>query len=406
MNFAASFQDSRYRRVTSRIPEARARRKKLNVVHESLQNLVDSVAARSRDAQLDLTRTIADLRTPAAYRLTEMDRAQMAGIIARLIHSVELDLRLNLADALPVTGSRHGELLRTLADDRIEIAQPALEHHADVIDQKLIRLVKARSDEHRLILSLQEQASHGVQLLHNGMSRDVMETLLRHREPQVSRRAMEYLVAETRRTDRFDEPIISLTELPGGLLEKLVWMVAAALRNPLIRDFGVAVADLDDALQTGARRVLLEQGEQQNLHGRAQRLVHQIDELGELTDAFLLRCLRQQKVYLFVTGLAQKANVNFQTMWNIFTDKSLRSLAVLARAIGMSRDAVSAMLLALSDAYSGHDARAPENAVELLTLFDDINAKQAHEALKIWNRDPGYQDALDRLSARSDDLYG
>lgn len=359
---------------------------------------MEGVALRSRQAHQEIAHAISDLRIPDARRLTEMERAQMVGILSKLTHSIELDLRLNLADALPPTGPQHGALLRVLADDRVDIAQPFLEHHPDIVDHSLIGLVKARSDEHQLTLSLREQASHGVQMLHNGKSQDVMETLLRHREPNISRRAMEYLVAETKRTDRFEEPILALSEMPNAQLEKLVWMVSAALRLPLIRNFAVPADALDDALQAGARRVLLEQGEQQNLLGRAQRLIHQIDEIGELTDAFLLRCLRQQRVYLFVAGLAHRANVNFHTMWQIFTDRSLRSLAVLARAISMSREAVSAMLLALSDAYSGHDARAPDTAIELLGLFDDISILQAEAALKIWNRDPAYQQSLDRLA--------
>jgi uncharacterized protein (DUF2336 family) len=373
-------------------------KRRANVVHESLQRLIEVVAWRSRDAQLELARSVADLRIPDTHRLTEMDRAQMAGIIAKLIHSIELDLRLNLADALPAELPRYTELLRMLADDRVEIAQSILEHHPDIIDPALIALVKARSDEHRLMLALRAQASIGVQMLHNGNAQDVMETLLRHREPNVSRRAMEYLVAETKRTDRFDEPILTVSEVPIALMEKLVWMISAALRAPLMRDFYISNVTMDFALQTGARRVFLDQGEQQNLLSRAQRLVHQIDEVGELTDAFLMRCLRQQRVYLFVCGMAHRSNVSFQTLWQIFTDKSLKSVAVLARAIGMSREAVSAMLLSLSDAYSGHDARAPENAVELLTMYDDISNEQAEEALKIWTRDPGYQRAIDRLS--------
>lgn len=373
------------------------------MVHESLHKLIETVAHRSRDADLELARSVTDLRIPEAHRLTEMDRAQMAGILARLVQSIELDLRLNLADALASTTKDHAKLLRALADDRVEIAFPVLEHHADIVDLSLMSLVKARSDEHRLVLALREQAGMGMQLLHNGNAKDVTESLLRHREPNVSRRAMEYLVAETKRIDRFEEPILTLSELPFALLEKLVWMISAALRAPLLRDFSLSEIDMDVALQTGARRVLTEQGEQQSLISRVQRLVHQLDEFGELTDAFLLRCLRQQKIYLFVAGLAQRANVNFNVMWQIFTDKSLKSLAVLGRAISMSREAVSAMLLSLSDAYSGHDARAPENAVDLLTLFDDIGTEQADAALRIWNRDPGYQRALDRLSFRARD---
>jgi uncharacterized protein (DUF2336 family) len=367
------------------------------VVQESLQNLIEAATGRSAEAQLEVARSMADLRIPDTHRLTEMDRAQMSAILAKLIHSIEIDLRLNLADALPQGGEKYAAMIRTLADDRIEIAQTTLEHHTSIVDETLVGLVKARSDEHRLVLALREQAAHGMQMLHDGKSQDVIESLLRHREATVSRRAMEYMVAETKRTDRFDEPVLSLAELPPEILEKLIWMVTAALRPPLMNDFGVAHTDLDEALQASGRRLLLEQGEQQNLLGRAQRLVHQLDDAGELTDAFLLRCLRQQRVYLFVAGLAQRSNVNFHTVWQIFTDRSLKSIAVLARAISMSREAVSAMLLALADGYANQTAQSPEAAVMLLTHYDDISPEQADIALRIWKRDPGFQLALDRL---------
>lgn len=367
------------------------------MVQEQLKNLIGTATNRSAEARLEVSRSMADLRIPDSHRLTEMDRAQMSGILAKLIHSIEIDVRLNLADALPQGGASYAEMIRTLADDRIEIAQDVLEHHAAIVDETLVGLVKARSDEHRLVLTLRDQAEHGVQMLHDGKSQDVIESLLRHREATVSRRAMEYLVAETKRTDRFDEPILSLSELPLDMLERLVWMVTAALRAPLIAGFGVGDRELDEALQASGRRLLMEQGEQQNLLGRAQRLVHQLDEAGELTDAFLLRCLRQQRVYLFVSGLAQRSNVNFHTVWQIFTDRSLKSIAVLARGIAMSREAVSALLLSLADGYAGQNAQTPEHAVMLLTHYDDISSEQASVALQIWKRDPGFQSALDRL---------
>jgi uncharacterized protein (DUF2336 family) len=376
-------------------------REQVIVVQESLQNLIIAATGRSADARLEVARSMADLRIPDAHRLTEMDRAQMSGIIAKLIHSIEIDIRLNLADALPAVGPKYAELIQTLADDRIEIAHGLLEHHPSVLNETLIGLVKARSDEHRLILALREQAAHGVQLLHNGKSQDVIETLLRHREPVISRRAMEYLVAETKRADRFEEPILSLSELPGDILDRLIWMVTAALRAPLRDQFRVAEDELDKALQASGKRLLLEQGEQQTLLGRAQRLVHQLDEAGELSDAFLLRCLRQQRVYLFVAGLAQRADVNFHTVWQIFTDRSLKSIAVLVRSIGMSREAVSALLLALADGYSSQHAHTPEIAVSLLTHYDEISIEQANRALHIWKRDPGYQAALDLIEVAS-----
>ncbi len=406
MNFAVSVLKNRYTRVTSRIQGTAGKEAGVN---ESLQKLVSTVAQRSREAQLEIVRSMSDLQIPDAHRLTEMDRAQMVGIVSKLLHGIELDLRLNLAEALPAIGARRGDLLRVLADDRVELAQSVIGHHAAIMDLPLIQLVKARSDEHRLILSLREQAAFGMQQPVNGSAQNVIDALLRHREPNVSRRAMEYVVAETRRLDRFDEPILPLSELPLSVLERLVWMVCAALRVTLARDYHLPLADLDAGLQQAGRRLLLEQGDKQTLLGRTQRLAFQIDEVGELTDAFLLRCLRQQRVHLFVAGLAQRSNITFFSMWQIFTDKTLTSLTVLARAINMSREAVSAMLLALSDAWSGHDARAPERAIDLLSLFDEMAQSQAEAALKIWTRDPGYQAALDRLGAADEqpgDLHG
>jgi uncharacterized protein (DUF2336 family) len=368
------------------------------VVSKELQELLDLAKIKSAESRARLVENITDLFLSEGGRLSEHERALMSDILGKLVGQVEVEIRRELSQALAKTGVELPEIVRMLANDEIEIARPLLEKSALLKDPDLIEIIRMRTDEHRMAIAMREDVSESVSnaLVEYG-GEDVIETLLNNHDTQLSARAMEYLVAESRRVDRFQEPLLQREDLPGDLAYRMYWWVSAALRKRVLEDYKVDPLVFEQAVKRAAGAVMADRGEEQSAYVRAQRLVRRMTENGELTIQFLVNALRQQRVAVFVAGLAELGGINFRTAWRIFSDKGGESFAILAKAVGIERNQFTNIYLLVVQAREGGSAKSPGVLKEILALFDGTSEENARGALQVWQRDSAYQEAIEEL---------
>src|SRR5690606_15858288 len=225
---------------------------------EQVARLFALAQEKSEKSRRLLVENIADLFLAPEGRLTEHQRMLMTDILYKLLSELELAVRKELAANLAAREEAIPELVKLLANDQIEIARPVLERSEVLRDQDLIEVVKMRSEEHRLSVAIRSRVSEKVsEALIAESGADVIEALLKNPNAEISERAMEYLVAESRRVDRFQEPLLSRHDLPQELAQRMFWWVSAALRRRiLVRFSDFDVAALDAALQTATQRAI------------------------------------------------------------------------------------------------------------------------------------------------------
>lgn len=363
-------------------------------IHE-LVRLAQEKTAQSRRR---LFENMTDLFLTEDGRLSEHERALMNDIMVKLVRTVEQELRRELSEFFARTDVDLPDVVRLLADDEIEVARPVLEKSKLLQDTDLIEIIQMRTDEHRLAIALRDEVSEEVSnvLVEYG-NEDVIEALLRNEDASLSQRAMEYLVSESRRIDRFSEPLVNRADLPAELAYRMYWWVAAALRRKIVRDFDVDPLIVDEAMRHATRGVLADRQEMEGSYLKAQRLVRRLSETGDLSIEFLLGSLRQRRIPIFVAGLAELGGIDFRTAWRIFNDRGGESLAVLARAIGMERGQFTSIFLLIRQLKDGDKARGPGILKTILSLFDSVSAANARGALHYWQQDSAYQIALEEL---------
>ena len=367
---------------------------------EQVLKLVKLARDRSKSARSELVENITDMFLSEGGRLSEHERALMSDILSKLISSVEKTLRKQLSESLARSDAQLPEVAEVLARDDIDIARPILEHSDLLKDQKLIEIIRIRTDEHRLSIAIRESVSEDVSdaLVEYG-SQDVVEALLKNPDANISKWAMEYLVAESRRVDRFQEPLISRDDLPSELAYRMYWWVSAALRKRILSEFQVDPVMLDEAVQRATHQAIAEHGDGSNsTFVKAQRLVRRMNENDELTHKFIIQALRQQKIAVFVAGLAELANIDFQTAWQIFSDKRSETIAVLAKAITMERTDFSSVFLLVSKARDSDSVHSPSELKGVMDMYDKINYRSARGALQFWQQNKIYQEAVDALA--------
>lgn len=365
---------------------------------QAVHKLVELAEQKTDQSRRRLFDSMTDLFIEDDARLSEHERAVMSDILIKLVDQVEADIRKELAQRLLDTNAELPEVVSYLANEDIEIARPLLEESKVLRDADLIEVIRMRTDEHRMVIAMRENVSEEVadSLVEYG-SQDVIEALLKNSDAGVSQRSMEYLVSESRRIDRFQEPLLTRSDLPPELAYRMYWWVSAALRKKIVKDFEVDIEIVDDALQQATRTAIVSNDEQDGAVVRAERLVRRMEELGDLTIQFLVRALRQQKVLVFVAGLAVKAGIDFNTAWRVFNDKGGESFAILAKAIKIDRNMFTSIFLLVGEARDKTGARSTGDLAPILELYNVIEEEQAKGVLRYWQRDAAYQLALDDL---------
>ncbi len=368
------------------------------MVSKELQELLLLAKDKSGEARARLVENITDLFLSDDGRLSEHERALMSDILGKLVAQVESDIKRELAQSLAQSDVELPDMVRQLANDDVEIARPLLEKSALLKDPDLIEIIRMRTDEHRMAIAMRDEVSESVSnaLVEFG-NEDVIEALLNNHDAVVSKRAMEYLVAESRRVDRFQEPLLRRADLPGDLAYRMYWWVSAALRKNILSNYDVDPLMFERAVRRAASAAMVDQDAEQSSYVKAQQLVRRLAESGELTVQFLLNALRQQRVAVFVAGMGELGGINFRTAWRIFSDKGGESFAVLAKAVGVERAQFTSIYLLVVQAREGGAPKSPGVIKGILELFDATTESNARGALQVWQRDSAYQEAIEEL---------
>jgi uncharacterized protein (DUF2336 family) len=358
--------------------------------------LVDLARQKTAESRRLLLDNMSDMFIANENRLNDHERALMGDILVKLIGNIETAVRRQLSERLSGVDSAPPEVIRLLANDMIEIARPVLERSKVLHNEDLIEIVRHRTDEHRLAIALREGIDEEVsdELIQYG-DQDVIEALLKNPDAEISRRAMEYLVSESRRVDRFQEPLVNRADLPVDLAYRMYWWVSAALRRKIVMDFEVDELDIDSVIEDATKRAIAEHEPMDSSSAKAYRLVHKMWEQGELSIRFLIQALRQQRIQVFVSGLAVLANLTVTIARRIFSDNGGESLAIVCKAIGVTRSDFTTLFLLLQQARDGGTGQGTGILNEILSLYDSIERNNAVVALRLWQRDADYQMALD-----------
>lgn len=361
----------------------------------SSSELINLAQQKSISSRKALVENVTDLFLSPEGRLNEHERALMNDILCKLIKSVEKKVKKELSFRLAEAPSTPPELANLLANESIDIAEPLLRQSKVLTDEQLIEIVRNRSDSHRMAIAIRQHVSEEVsgELLHHG-SDDVVEALIRNEHAAISETSMKYLVAESKNVDRFQEPLLSRRDLPAELAYRMYWWVSAALRRKIILEFDVDAATIDDALELATKTAIQSHDTADNVMRTALRLARELATKNELNIGFLLKCLRQEKINLFVACLSEMTGLDIAIIWRALRERTGESLAIITKSLDVEREKFASLFLLVVQSRSGGRARTTSLVNSVLALYDDIKVKNAKVAVRHWQRDYGYQNAL------------
>jgi uncharacterized protein (DUF2336 family) len=373
--------------------------------NKELSRLIALSKDSSTRGRRQLFSNISDLFLADDNRLSEREHALVTSILTKLLSEIETTLRQNLAEELAELSEAPHDLISLLANDEIEVARPILFKSHILAEPDLIEIIQNRSKEHLLVIAERDDISQTIsELLINYGDEDVVSSLIENGDAKISRESMEYLVEESKRIDRFQEPLIARHDIPSDLAHKMFWWVSAALRRHILQNFEIDELDLNEKLIAATKTEYKYDVAKNSSH--ADKLIAELAERNELTDKFLVQTLRGKQVRLFITGLAYKAMLPYLTISRFIYDPNAEAMAVVLKALEFDRNAFSAVFLLtrnITDSSKAKKATRPEEVGIMMKFYDKLSEKNAKSTLRSWQLEKDFLDIVEELDEYLDD---
>ncbi len=370
-------------------------------LNPEIESLIDLARKKSQAGRNSIFETVQDLFLQKKGALSDRERALMGDILRQLIHEVEMSVRKDVAARLAKRHDAPRELVLALANDEIEVAQPLLIDCTVLHDTDLIELVRHRTQAHQLAIAMRRTLSEEVsQSLVDTGDVGVITRLIENEDAKISESLMDYLVAESKHVDSFQNPLVSRQDLPPNLARKMYWWVSAAVRQHIVENFRVDPTEIDDSIEQvvkGKIETVVIAGDKQT---EAERAAWEIDHRGKLTEEFLANLLKGGEVSLFEASFARATDIPIKLTRRMLYEPGGEGLAMACKAGGFSAEMFTTLYRLTRKANTSQEPFDERELVRLTDFFDCIRTPSVEALIKRWQREPDFLHALSQLNAR------
>lgn len=359
-------------------------------------DLIELARNKSTAGRARLAEIVTEMFDSRGDTLSDRERELMFGILKGIIHEVEVDIRRNISDHLANQPGAPPELVKQLADDVIDVAYPVLVGSGVLKDSDLIEVIRMRSLEHQLAVTLRAEVSEQVSdALVETNHPSVIESLLNNKNAKISATTLGYLVEESRRVDTFREPLVHRHDLPPALAGRMFSWVSLALRQHIIGAFDIDPAVVDSLIE----KAVLEESDapvpkRRGGSGECGNLVDLLRQEGMVEPNMLITALAEGEVALFISLFCRLTTVKEYLAKRVLFESGGEGLAIACKSAAIEK-VVFASIFTLSRKTSPATARTVKKEIpKILRMYGRINEASAREVVDYWNRGGSYTNAI------------
>jgi len=350
--------------------------------------IIARAAGADARARAALRTAIDDAFLAPDARLDDRTRATLGALIATLTSAIEGELREHAGRLLTTRGE--GGLADLMAFE----APPVVERLAAaglLRDMDFIGECVSRIRAEMIGAALPFAAS-------DPDSASLLARLAQSSDRVVAGAAAAVMAGESQRRAAADGGSLPGTGLPAPLHARLLWWVAAAMRERLAEDAGERLPALDRAIAEAALRNLAMRDDNDRLEAAAMRLAAAIDAQGDELPALFDEALRDRRVALFAALLGHALGVSYELARELVIDPAGDRLWLALRALEMPRDLIARIGFLLCEADPRRDVEIFADTLEIIVAVDAEAARVAVAPLRLH---PDYRAALLALDARA-----
>jgi uncharacterized protein (DUF2336 family) len=346
-----------------------------SAVHTSLQELTALAHDRSCAGRHALFDRVAALIVDSCGDLPPGVTLLIDQILTGLLHEVEADVRKKLACRIAMLDGAPRELVRALANDDIEIAEPILSHSPVLSTRDLLDIIEARSSGHREIIARRARVpAEVVAALVRLKEPKVLHALLSNAGAVIPRSVFNDLIAIAQGMEQIRMPLVDRGDMPKDLAYQMFWYVSAAMRQSILRQFPIEPRELDGIIA----ELVAERGT-----GRVRSLPQQPAWTSGEVRALLAKA-RAGDIEGFTRALAIVTGVDLGTARRIVCDIGGEPLAVACKAMGADRFEFTAIVVQIDKLLTGA-TRPPAFLSDVARTYDSVTSSRAKAMLKVWS---------------------
>ena len=353
----------------------------------SLPTPEDARPNKAGRARSRLTRRLADIVCLPSSRVSPQERWMTADVLEELLRAAEPDLRAKVAGRLADQAEAPAVLLRRLALDEYEVAEPILQRSQALTDFDMMEIARKGERRHRLALARRERVSETVAAaLCASADHDVLTALMRNVGARLAPQSVDFLVREAGGHEALARLLIKRAELRPAQGLSLFWQVTHPLRWMILERFAAsrsilqeaagdvfplfrAEADPDPAAAAALAyidrrqrdRAAAERSPYGSLEGAIETAAHD-----DLTEALRV-------------AFSELANIQRDLIDRMLDDFGGEPLAVLAKATGLSRGHMQMLI------HFGERQSAPMRLEQAEAVFATLSVDKAQTVLRYWN---------------------
>lgn len=315
-------------------------------------------------AHRDLASAATDFLLPDEARLDDRTRHALRSLVRGTIGAVEAAVRRHAARLLAERGvpERAEALLAGRIDVTGRLLRAGLLRDPEMMGELLARVrqdglaaalppVPAAADEPSLVVRLTAAP-----------------------DAVVARAAAALLVADNRRRDAAERAVESGGELPAELHHRLVWWVAAAIRDSHDPDPDY---DTDRAIAEAALRAIAAHDEGERADAVAMRLAAAIAPNPRELPDLLVEALADRRVGLFTALVAHAGGLPHEAARVVTLEPGGDRLWLALRAIALDRATIARIALTLAEAEPARNIEQFADQLDVIAAIDPVAARSA-----------------------------
>lgn len=348
----------------------------------SLVSLIDLAKEPSSEKRRLLLREVTNIFMTHPEDIGDAEMALYDEVMSQLSDDMEIMVRAEIANTISDAKAAPLGLLRRLASDDIEVAEPILTRSKALSESDLLHVVQTKGQDHLRAVSKREEVPESVSGVIVKRGDDTtLKTLLTNDGARLSRASNEEVVQRAQSNPALHEAVVGRKDLPADLMNDMYFVVEARLRERIIAENAkLDPAVIEHAIHKGRDKVAVAYGSFPADYEQITRDVSTLRANEKLTPQLLAKYMRDPNPTYFLVALSQMADIDFLTARHLVEKKEIDALAIACKAAKLDK----ALFLTYAMIMLSDQENAIGRAAEYGKLYTDLPEETALRTIRFW----------------------
>lgn len=348
----------------------------------TLVDLIELAKENDSSRRRELLRSVTDIFMTGPETVNSREMELYDQVMMQLTSDMETIVRAEIANT--IAGARNAPLglLRKLAVDDIEVAEPILTRSKALSETDLMHVVSTQGQDHLRAVSKRESVPEAVSgvIVKRGDDK-TLHTLLSNDGARLSRQTSEEVVQRAQANPDLHEVVVNRPDLPADLMNDMYFVVETRLRERILAENAkLDPAVVEQALNKSRNRVAIAYGDFPEDYEKINGDVEVLRNNERLTPSLLAKYMRDPNPTWFYCALAQMADIDFLTARHLIEKREIDALAIACKAANLDK----ALFLTCAMIMLADSDNAMGRAAEYGKLYTDLPRETAMRTIRFW----------------------